>query len=140
LARLTLKAVATPEKEKTDSDEQDLLEQARKRFALAVEAESENRKEALEDMRFRSGDQWPAEIRNAREQDRRPCLTINRLPQFSRQIINDIRQNRPSIKVNPVDDQADVETAKIQQGIIRHIEYQLQRGRGLRHCGRRRSR
>jgi hypothetical protein len=40
-----------------------------------------------------------------------------------RQVTNDQRQNRPSIKVNPVDDKADIDTAKILQGLIRHIEY-----------------
>lgn len=103
------------------SDEK-LLEQARSRFKLALEAERENRTEAADDRRFRKGDQWPAEIKAAREQDGRPCLTINKMPQFEQQVTNDQRQNRPSIKVHPVDDHADPETAKVYQGIIKHIE------------------
>jgi hypothetical protein len=35
-----------------------------------------------------------------------------------------VRQNRPSIKVRPVDDNADVDTAIIFDGLIRHIEQQ----------------
>lgn len=54
--------------------------------------------------------------------DGRPCLVVNRIPQFIHQVANDQRQNRPSIKVHPEDDQADVETAKVLQGGIRHIE------------------
>jgi hypothetical protein len=95
---------------------------ARKRFALAEEAEAENRDLALDDLRFAAGEQWDDQILRSRESDRRPCLVINRIPQFERQVINDIRQNRPSGRVSPVDDFADVETAKIYQGIVRHIE------------------
>ena len=99
----------------------EILRVARERFLLAVEAESKIRKDALDDLEFRAGNQWPDEVKNERERDARPCLTINRVPQFIRQITNDQRQNRPSIKVSPVDDKADVDTAKIHQGLIRHI-------------------
>lgn len=98
-----------------------ILETALARFKIAAEAESENRKLHLEDLKFRAGEQWPAEIRKDREQDGRPCLVVNRIPQFVQQVTNDQRQNRPTIKVFPVDDKADVETAKIFQGITRHI-------------------
>jgi hypothetical protein len=39
------------------------------------------------------------------------------------QIINDAKQNKPSVKCLPIDGQADIEIAKILDGIIRHIEY-----------------
>lgn len=102
----------------------DILQEALDAFELAEEAESENRKCALEDVKFsRLSDQWPDEIAKQRELDGRPCLTINKLPAFIRQVVNDARQNKPSIKVHPVDDTADVETAEIINGIIRNIEY-----------------
>lgn len=110
------------EKSKKSSSQDEFLKLARKRFDLAVDAESEMRKLALEDLEFRAGEQWPQDVKQSRDLERRPCLTINRIPQFIRQITNDQRQNRPSIKVNPVDNNADVETAKVFQGIIRHIE------------------
>lgn len=110
-------------KDSSKKAQDEILETARKRFDLAVEAEIEIRELGHEDTRFRAGHQWPDDIRKSRENDRRPCLTINRIPQFVRQVTNDQRQNRPSIKVSPVDDKADVETAKIFQGMIRHIEY-----------------
>jgi hypothetical protein len=53
----------------------------------------------------------------------RPCLTINKLPQHVRQVTNDQRQNRPSGKVIPVDDKADIEVAEVFNGMVRHIEY-----------------
>lgn len=104
------------------SDEE-IVRIARERFSLAVDAEEQNRKESLIDLKFLTGDHWPTDVKNAREQDRRPCLTINRIPQFVKQITNEQRQNRPSIRVSPVDDKADLETAKVIQGHIRHIEY-----------------
>jgi len=100
-----------------------ILAEALARFKLAEEAETEIRRLALEDLQFRAGNQWPEEVRAERDRDRRPCLTINRIPQFIQQITNDQRQNRPSIKVHPIDDQADIETGKVIQGITKHIEY-----------------
>ncbi len=107
----------------TDSeDDKELLRIAKERFDLCVEHESHTRDEELDDLKFMVGQQWPIEERNERQQNRRPCLTINRLPQFVRQITNENRQNRPSIKINPVDNGATIDTAKVLQGMVRHIE------------------
>lgn len=116
------KTSAAQRDEDGDKDE-DILEIARERFKLAAEAESDIRRDAESDLRFSAGDQWPDEVRRDREIAQRPCLTINKIPQFIRQITNDQRQNRPSIKVFPVDDKGDIETAKVLQGLFRHIEY-----------------
>ena len=104
------------------TDEQ-LLEQARDAFALCEEAESENRIEALDDLRFaKLGEQWPEQVRQQRIKDGRPCLTINRQPAFIRQVVNEARQNRPGIQVHPVDGVADPAIAEIYNGLIRNIE------------------
>lgn len=100
----------------------EFLALAKARFKLAVEAESENRRAALEDLKFRTGEQWSPDIETSRNLDGRPCLTINRLPQFIHQVTNEQRQQRPSIQVNPVGDGADEDTAEVFQGITRHIE------------------
>jgi hypothetical protein len=105
-----------------DSDES-ILELMRSRFKSAVEAEEEIRRLALEDQRFVAGEQWPAALKNAREQDSRPCLTINRVAQSVKQVTNDQRQNRPSFKISPVDNGADPETASVIQGLFRHIQH-----------------
>lgn len=104
-------------------DHSKLIETAKKRFQLAADAESEIRRLYLEDLRFRAGDQWPDGIKRQREMDGRPCLTINQMPSFVKRVTNEQRQNRPAIKVDPVGDGADQETAEILQGMIRHIEY-----------------
>ena len=102
----------------------DLLKEAKEAFELCVAHEADNRAEALDDIRFaRLGEQWPAEVRRRRELDARPCLTINRLPAFIRQVVNDARQNRPAIKVHPADSAADPAVAQIYDGLIRAIEY-----------------
>lgn len=100
-----------------------LLTDAKANFKLAHDYWQPIFKEWLDDVKFASGDQWPADIRQNRDQKGRPCLVINRLPQFIQQVTNDQRQNRPSIKVHPIDDEADIETAKVIQGLTRHIEY-----------------
>lgn len=105
-----------------DSDE-DILEISNRRFKLAEDAEIEMRILEVEDKQFFSGDQWDKTIEAHRKARQRPIVTVNRLPQQVRQVTNDQRQNRPSIQVNPLGSKATVETAKVRQGIIRHIEY-----------------
>lgn len=103
----------------------DLLTDARKRLAACISDEATERAKMLDDLRFCTLDQWPADVRKARENDPegpRPCLTVDKVNQYIVQVVNDMRQNRPSIKIRPVDDAADVDTAKIFQGLTRHIE------------------
>lgn len=102
--------------------DEEILELARERFEKAKEFWTPIYDKALEDVKFSVGEQWDEEVKTQRKNDKRPCLTVNRIPQYIHSITNDQRQNRPSIKVSPVDDKADVETAKVLQGLIRHIE------------------
>lgn len=88
------------------------------------QADGHNREAMEDDLRFLEGHgQWDERIKAQREADGRPCLTINKLPQYVNQVANDIRQSRPSIKVRPVDDKSDPEKAKLLEGLIRNIEY-----------------
>jgi hypothetical protein len=114
--------------------DKDIISVAKARFTMAVSAYSESREDELDDLRFYAGSpdnawQWPADVLQTRGSvqgqtiNARPCLTINKLPQHVRQVTNDQRQNRPSGKVIPVDDKADVEVAEIFDGLVRHIEY-----------------
>ena len=112
----------------------DILSVARSRMNTAISAYSESREDELDDLRFYAGSpdnhwQWPADVLATRGAvqgqtiNARPCLTINKLPQHVRQVTNDQRQNRPSGKVIPADDKADIEVAEIFDGMVRHIEY-----------------
>lgn len=109
-------------------DEAEFLKLALERFDRDVRADQDNRVKMLEDLKFEAGDQWPEAVRADREKDGRPCLTIPRTSQFKRQITGDIRLNKPSIKVRPVDGQADKKTAEILNGLIRNIEDQSRAG------------
>ena len=102
--------------------DQEFLDLALERFKLCAEAEAENRRDSLDDIEFSIGNQWPMDIKAQRQLDGRPCLTMNLLPEYIRQVTNEQRQQKPSAQVNPVGDGADVETAEIIQGIYRHIE------------------
>lgn len=110
-----------------DNDNRTVVEEARRRFEYAKTAFGASRLMAVEDTRFAMGDsdngwQWPTDIRNARKLDKRVCLTVNMTAQHCNQIINSIRQNRPSVKVSPVDNFGDVKTAEILGGLIRNIQ------------------
>lgn len=107
---------------RTTDDE--ILKEARERFQAASDAEEHNRVEMLEDLRFANGEQWPETILQSRKEEGRPTLTINKIPQFLKQVLNDQRQNRPQIKVRPVDDSADIKTAKVLNGLTKNIEEQ----------------
>lgn len=103
--------------------ENPLLKEAKDRFKLALEAWGDNRKAWLEDAKFLSGDQWPEDIKKTRgvPGKERPMLVVDKLGQYVRQVVNDGRQNRPAVKVRPIDGGGDVEVAEAFQGIIRHI-------------------
>ena len=101
---------------------------------MAMAAYSDSREDELDDLRFAAGSpdnqwQWPADVLATRGSvqgqtiNARPCLTINKLPQHVRQVTNEQRQNRPTGKVIPADDKADVAVAEIFDGMVRHIEY-----------------
>lgn len=91
---------------------------------FANEADQMNRSEALEDLKFAAGDQWPVEIQNSRVLEARPCLTVNKVDAYCRQITNQMRQQRPRIKVHGMNTESDARMAEIIQGICRHIEVQ----------------
>ncbi len=104
-----------------EKSDQDVINECRDFFTKASESESENRENMLEDLEFLYGEQWPDDVRKEREIYHRPCLTVNQLPQFIRQVTNDQRHNRPGIVVDPSGNGADEVTAEMLTGLIRHI-------------------
>ena len=101
----------------------DIIAIARKRIDEAASSDVENRDRAQDDLRYLIGDQWPEEVRTEREAEGKPCLTINRLPQFVRQVTGQIRQMNPAIRVVAADSAATEEVAEIYAGLIKQIEY-----------------
>lgn len=106
-----------------DAKPDDVLEEARERYERAADAASDNRQRYRDAIRFVGGDQWDEQTRRLREANRRPCLTMDRLGSHINQVVNDQRQSKPAIKVHPVDDTADVDTAEVFNGVIRNIEH-----------------
>lgn len=102
--------------------EEEIFLEARARLQQCEDAESQNRVEGLVALGFRDGDQWDEAISKARTLEQRPALTINHTNTFCRRVENQLRQQRPRIKCHPVGDGADVETASVVNGLIRHIE------------------
>jgi hypothetical protein len=107
------------------ADRKSIVTEAKKRFERARDAYAESRKLAVADTKFAMGDsdnnwQWPQDVRTQR--GNRACLTVNMTAQHCNQIVNAIRQNRPSVRVSPVDSGADKKTAEILGGLIRNIQ------------------
>jgi hypothetical protein len=116
-------ASQSKEPRKEQAGDEDILKQALEDYDAAYEFQRGNIDDAYEDLRFRRGrkeDQWSKEALDMRGD--RPCLTINGIPQFIRQVTGDMRQMRPAIKVNPVDSRGDPKTAEVLAGIVRYIE------------------
>lgn len=103
---------------------EEILALAAKRAKLAADADNLNRTEALDDMRNIAGYQWPDDVQEARESAGRPCLTVNRLPQFLRQVTGDLRNMNPAIKIIPADMSSSEDDAKMIEGVIRQIQYE----------------
>lgn len=106
-------------------DKDEIITTAKERFAYALERSSHNREKMRDDIRFAAAspdDPWQWEKNDQVARKGRPMLTINKMPQHIRQVTNDIRQNRPSIRFRPADDNADPEVADILMGLVKHIE------------------
>ena len=108
----------------------EILAQAKRRFALIVSAESDQRERERDDLRFDAGDQWPDDVKRARGANTvngvpipaRPMLTIPKLDQPVQLVINQQKNAKLGIEVSPNSLDADTETADVIQGLIRHIE------------------
>ena len=99
-----------------------IIDEAIDFLKLCNDADTMNRQEGLEDLKFVNGDQWPVELQNSRNLESRPVLTINKLDGYCRQVTNQQRQQRPRIKVHATNNEADVKTAEVIEGMCRHIE------------------
>jgi len=106
----------------TETDEE-IIQECIERCESSISAMSDIHDDMETDMRFVKGDQWEENDRKDREAEGRPCLTINKLSQFVNMVQNDNRQNRPAVKVVPIDDRVDPLTAEVANGIIRHIQH-----------------
>jgi hypothetical protein len=107
-----------------DTEQDSRIQQAMDYLRQVNDIDSNNRAEALDDVRFSAGDQWPVDVQNSRILEARPCLTINKVDAYCRQIVNQIREQRPRIKAHGMNTQSNEKQAQIITGICRHIELQ----------------
>lgn len=113
------------------SEENKLLELARKRFKLCQDAEAGQRKREMDDLRFQVPElQWDDAARierqggtaGAQQYPARPILSIDKLAQPRQLINNQARAARLGVNIHPVSEDADKEGAEIRQGLYRRIE------------------
>ena len=104
------------ESKKTDKK---VFERLVKRFHEVINATKEVRKLALDDIRFANGEQWSDALINERKG--RPCLTINKIDASIKQVCNEHRQNRASIRYRPFDSASDPDKSEVVNGLVRHI-------------------
>ena len=93
-----------------------------KRFERVEKKERDQRKLAIEDIKFAQTEdgQWDEGAKEKRKN--RPRFTINRVAGAVDQLIGDQRQNRTNIKIRPVSGGATEDIAKTITGLIRNIE------------------
>lgn len=103
-------------------DKQELIRTALERMDEATTADHDNCERAEGDLQMLVGNQWPETVENERKSQGKPCLTINRLPSFVRQVTGQIRSLNPAVRVIAADGDADEEVAEVIGGLIRHIE------------------
>lgn len=110
------------------ADKKSIVDIARDRWQRTKDVMGTLREQAINDTRFVMGDsdnqwQWPEDVYTSRSSvSGKPCLTINVTAQHCNQVINSIRQNRPSAKVSPVDSNGDKKSALILGGMLRSIQ------------------
>lgn len=102
--------------------EKEIIEEALERFKRSAEASQEFRRNFKSDLEFVADDQWDPLARQQRTESSRPCFTIDRINPSLRQIVNEERQNRPSVQVDPTTGGATQDVANILAGMIRNIE------------------
>lgn len=98
-----------------------LLDEIRSTYDRYLARWSDIRDEGRTDVRYLSGKPWTD--KELEERANRPSLALDELNQYVNKLINDIRQNKRSVKVTPEGSGADDKTAEFRGNLIRQIEY-----------------
>ncbi len=109
--------------ESRGGEDSELLREIREDFTYFRDFWRENHEEWKTDLRFVSGDPWDADAREEREDNGRPVLSPDELGQYLNAAINNLRQNKRAIKVNPTGSGATDKDADRRSAIIKGIEY-----------------
>src|SRR5216684_242475 len=79
--------------------------------------------EGNKDMLYVSGNPWDEKERDFRDKYDRPVMTFDELSPYVNQLVNDPRQNKRAIKINPRGAGATNVTAQLREDKIREIQY-----------------
>jgi portal protein len=99
-----------------------LLKRIRENFAYGSDQWRDIRDEGKKDIRYISGDPWEPAEKEERDDSGRPYLALDELNQYVNQLINDVRQQKRSVKVIPKGSGANDQSAELRGNIIRQIE------------------
>lgn len=127
----------TPEERKEEERKAETVRRGKRYFKISEDAYDKQRRQELEDRRFARGlreDVWPAEILKARQGSAdgdtnggkptppRPCLTLDKLAVPRRQVMNEARESKLSIRVSPKAGRSSKDDAQLYQSAVRAIE------------------
>ena len=120
----------------------DFLKTARERFKFADETDTDQRQRERDDLAFYAGEQWPTDIRLARQGQQpvngmpsvpsRPTLVINNVREPVRQVASEAYSADLGIEITPAEDFGDLgiipDTAEItlREGLVRKIQRESQ--------------
>ena len=115
----------------------DKLETARNRWKMADAADTNQAQRERDDLAFYAGDQWPADLKLARQGQQpangmpavpaRPTLVINKVREPVRQVQNEIRDLDIGIELTPADDFGDLgitpddTEVALREGLLRRV-------------------
>lgn len=119
------------EHDKSETPEEEILEQAKVRFKASQEAEGKQRDREKDDLRFQVPDQqWDEAAKRQRlgfsidgvPTPARPVLSISKIQQPIQMVLNQERGAHLGVSIQPLSADAETETAAILEGIYRRIE------------------
>lgn len=100
-----------------------ILAECRSRYDYAKDQWEDIRAEGDLDMKYVGLDPWP-EAEKLQRKGVRPCLVMDEYGQYANQVINDVRQNKRAIQVEPEGYGTNDQTAMQVGDLFRNIEYE----------------
>ncbi len=101
-------------------DDAEFIRKVRDLYSKDVQADYHNMIPAREDLQFVIGDQWNQDVKRRREAQRKPVITVNRLPAFVGQYIGSFLQNDTTMKLAPIHGGSKM-SAEVRQGMVRTV-------------------
>ena len=102
-------------------NEATFLDEVRERFRSTMESWQHQYKLSIDEINFLTvSNQWP----NQSDDSDTPYIASDRLNSQCKQIVNEQRANRPAVRYHACNSDANAATARVLQGLARHIEDQ----------------